>query len=120
MAIELKGNVRHNGKNYLVGETIEKIKKDEAQRLVDLGVAFFTHGISPSYGKDVINLDNVGEIHPVDDEDPAKLLDESYSYEDLKETAAAVGLEFKGNIGKKSLIALIVEQNKVDDFFEEE
>jgi hypothetical protein len=42
MAIQVDGiRVRHNGKVYHPGETIEKIKDDEAKRLVETGHAFF-------------------------------------------------------------------------------
>jgi hypothetical protein len=39
MAIKVKGRVKHNGMIYREGEVIGEITKDEAERLIDLGVA---------------------------------------------------------------------------------
>ena len=34
----IKGTVRHNGKDYKVGEELPTLKKEEAERLLDLNV----------------------------------------------------------------------------------
>lgn len=39
MKVKLRGHVKHNGKWYNDGETIGNIKKDEGERLIQLGVA---------------------------------------------------------------------------------
>jgi hypothetical protein len=39
MSIKVKGRVKHNGMIYREGEVIKEIKKEEAERLIDLGVA---------------------------------------------------------------------------------
>lgn len=39
MKVKTKGNVKHNGKWYKDGETISTIKKEDAERLIELGVA---------------------------------------------------------------------------------
>ncbi len=39
MKVKLRGYVKHNGKWYKDGETIGSIKKEEAERLIELGVA---------------------------------------------------------------------------------
>ncbi|NTU28856.1 hypothetical protein HPY27_01605 [Brevibacillus sp. HB1.1] len=36
--IVTKGTVRHNGKDYRVGEELPTLKKEEAERLLDLKV----------------------------------------------------------------------------------
>lgn len=43
MDIKLKANVKHNGKWYKSGEEIKKVKKEDGERLVDLGVAIETN-----------------------------------------------------------------------------
>lgn len=39
MAIKVLKKVKHNGKYYEKNEVIKKIKKEEEQRLIDLGAA---------------------------------------------------------------------------------
>lgn len=39
MDIQVKSNVKHNGKWFEPGEEIKKIKADDGKRLIDLGVA---------------------------------------------------------------------------------
>ncbi|MGE6379554.1 hypothetical protein [Peribacillus muralis] len=119
MAIELNEKVRHNGETFLVGDIIENIKQVEAKRLVDLGVASFVREIPSLSENEVPGSDQ--DISPVHDpEEDYQALDEAYTLEDLKETAAGVeGLDFKGTISKKDLIALIIKSGKIDEFFEE-
>ncbi|MFS0810784.1 DUF7210 family protein [Peribacillus phoenicis] len=119
MAIELNEKVRHNGETFLAGDIIEKIKKVEAERLVDLGVASFVREISSVTKDDEPDSGQI--VHSVNNpEEDYQALDEAYTLEDLKETAAGVeGLNFKGTISKKDLITLIIESGKIDDFFEE-
>ena len=119
MAIEVKDRVRHNGKTYMAGEIIEEIKKADADRLVDIGVASFLreHTVSqPVTGGDTSNKPS---FSPEEEED-SKALDEEFSLVELKEEAVKVGIEFKGTITKKELITLIIEQGKVAEFFDEE
>lgn len=106
--IELKGIVTHDGKTYEPGEVIEKINTDQAQRLVDLGVAFFISEKTPSNDDVPPNNDNENKV---DYEGELDLLE----YNDLKIVAKEVGLDFKGNISKKDLIHLIINEGKADE-----
>ncbi|MBT2717545.1 hypothetical protein [Bacillus sp. ISL-57] len=119
MAIELNEKVRHNGVTFLAGDIIEKIKNVEAERLVDLGVASFVREIPSLPKNEVSGSDQI--VPPVHDpEADYQALDEAYTLEELKETAAGVeALNFKGTISKKDLITLIIESGKIDEFFEE-
>ncbi|MCM3567856.1 hypothetical protein [Neobacillus mesonae] len=109
--IQLLESVRHSGKVYSTGEVITKIKDKEAQRLVNLGVAFF---VGDSFKKQDEN-----DLKP--DVDDYQALDDAYTLEELKEVAQTIeGLEFKGNISKKDLITLIIESGKLGAFFEDE
>jgi hypothetical protein len=38
MSLKVTGNVKHNGEQYKPGDEIKKIKKEEAERLINLGV----------------------------------------------------------------------------------
>jgi hypothetical protein len=38
MSLKVIGNVKHDGEQYKPGDEIKKIKKEEANRLIDLGV----------------------------------------------------------------------------------
>lgn len=40
MILISKGNVKHDGKWYTDGEKMGRMKKEEGERLIDLGVAF--------------------------------------------------------------------------------
>ena len=127
--IRLIGRVRHNGQTYEPGETIENIKKNEAQRLVNLGVAFFIGKINLPPDEEcqevsTIKQDSTDEEHQEDSIDKQDSVDETVNYEeeldlieynDLKLVAKEVGLEFKGNISKKNLIKLIIEKRKADE-----
>lgn len=115
MIIEVKTRVRHNGKIYSPGSVIEHIKQDEAKRLVDLGDASFVRTIPA-----VQDAGGQESEPPVFDESVVEEFKEVYEYAELKKTAAEVGLEFPGNISFKDLVKLIVEQNKVNEFFEDE
>lgn len=114
MEIELKSNVRHNGKLYKAGDIIENISEGEAKRLVKLGDAFFI-------GKR--NSKNVDPAPPPPDkkldENLLKDFKDAYEYPELKEAAAEIGLEFPGNISFEKLVQLIIDNDKVDEFFEE-
>lgn len=105
--IEVTGRVRHDGETYKPGDIIEQINKQQAQRLVDLGVAFFISGKLPLPNE---GLRNTEEEIDENYQEELNLLE----YADLKTVAKEVGLEFKGNISKKDLIDLIINKGKAD------
>lgn len=126
--IRLIGRVRHDGKTYEPGETIENIKENEAQRLVSLGVAFFIGQVNIPHDEhqevSTNKQDSTDEEHQEVSTNKQDSVDETVNYEeeldlieynDLKLVAKEVGLEFKGNISKKNLIKLILEEGKTDD-----
>jgi len=39
MDVKIKGNVKHNGKQYGPGDELKRIKEEEGQRLIHLSVA---------------------------------------------------------------------------------
>lgn len=103
--IRLNEKVTHDGKTYDPGEEIEKINKNQAQRLVDLGVAFFVGQKQYSLPPDDVNENAAEELDTID-------------YRDLKEMAKDIGLDFPGNVSKKNLIDLIIEEEKADKILE--
>lgn len=50
MAYKTLGKIRHNGKDYKIGEDISGLKKEEAKRLIDLKVL---EEVSGKEGKEV-------------------------------------------------------------------
>lgn len=102
--IEITGNVKHDGESFVSGDKIEKIKEEQAQRLVDLGVAFFIDSKVADNDKDPNNA-------------LRKEIDEAFGYADLKEAALAVGLEFPGNISMQNLIDLVINEGKAEEVF---
>ncbi|WP_121614786.1 hypothetical protein [Virgibacillus halodenitrificans] len=110
--IKLNEQVTHNGKTYEAGEQLNDVNKKQAQRLVDLGVAFFMGEVSKEPPK-----------NPEHDQEVLKEELDTIEYGDLKEVAKAVELEFPGNISKAKLIDLIISNDKADEvlaFTEEE
>jgi hypothetical protein len=132
-----KERIRHNGKHYGVNARIEDISEKDAERLVNLGVAFYPETVQVPSGNDDFDSNNDGELNqndsgdfnPNDGEDSnddidltpeqaAEELTKLFDYNGLKEAAKTVGLEFAGNISKANLIALILEQNKAEAVFD--
>ncbi|MBP1924598.1 hypothetical protein J2Z76_000451 [Sedimentibacter acidaminivorans] len=132
MIVIAKENIRHNRKEYVANDRIELNEKD-AERLVNLGVAFFPEIIhTPSDNEDGenknLNTDG-GNVNSTDDgnnpdtieltpEQAAAEIEKLFNYNELKDAAKKVGLEFAGNISKANLISLIIEQNKAEAIFD--
>jgi hypothetical protein len=94
--IELTEKIRHNGKVYSSGGVIKNIEKEEAKRLVELGVAFFVSA-------------------EVETDDYSELLDKAFNADELKEVSKEIGLEFPGNISKGKLIEKIIDEGLEED-----
>lgn len=113
--IQANERIIHNGKTYESGTIIEKINKQEAERLVDLGVAFFVSENENSESLKESSSDHEdegpGEKDQLNTEEELDLIE----YSDLKTIAKEVGLDFAGNISKKNLITLIIEEKKVEE-----
>lgn len=108
--IKVNSKVTHNGKTYRNGDNIEDIDKEAATRLVNLGVALFVTVILKE------TEDTPEDITP--ETSDYLELDQAYGYEELKELAKEVGIKFPGNISKTKLIDKIIEEDKVELFFE--
>lgn len=103
--IQVNSKVTHNGKAYRSGDIIEDIDKEAATRLVNLGVALFVST-------------TLKETEDIPENTDYTELDQAYNYEDLKTLAKELGIEFPGNISKTKLIDKIIEEDKVELFFE--
>lgn len=111
-----KERIRHNGVEYAVNAKIEDINEKDAERLVNLGVAFYLEVVQVPADDGGENKDpNQVDLTP---EEAAEELDKLFDYAELKEAAKTVELEFAGNISKANLIALILEQNKAEEIFD--
>lgn len=97
--IEVKERVTHNSVTYEAGSRIEKINKEQAQRLVDLGAAFFIEEIKEKES----------------DHEFLLRLDEAFNATELKDVAKYVGLDFPGNISKANLLQTIVNEKKAEE-----
>lgn len=109
--IQANSKVTHNGRSYQNGDIIEDIDQEAATRLVNLGVAFFLSVILKETEDDP---ENTGIPETSDYAE----LDQAYNYEELKTLAKELGIEFPGNISKTKLIDKIIEEDKVELFFE--
>jgi len=110
-----KTNIKHNGVRYKKGDFIdsELLNEQSAKRLL------FLNAVEKSYQDEekqvVTNNENVS-LSKVVEETVEEDLDLNFEPEELKAGAKELGLEFAGNISKKKLIALIVENEKQDYF----
>ncbi|WP_260288456.1 hypothetical protein [Peribacillus aracenensis] len=117
--IKAVAHIWHDGEKFKPGQVIPSMNEEVAKQLVKDRAAFFVDE-TPFSIKDE-NQDSSKTTSSLDDsEDDFKVLDEAYTLDELKETAAGVdGVDFKGTISKKDLITLIIESGKIDEFFEE-
>jgi hypothetical protein len=118
MNVIAKWNIRSrdkegNVKVYHTGDPIEDLNEDDIKHLINTGAAYSTTR------EDDIQLNE--PLPPLDDNDDIlKDFKEAYEYDELKTEASAVGLTFPGNISFKNLVKLIVENGKVNEFFDDE
>lgn len=104
--IKLLEKVQHNHDKFDVGDIIQEINKDDAKRLVDLGVAFFV-------SENGVPVEHTEIEETPEDGNPEEL--QLIDYQDLKEIASELGLTFPGNISKEKLINLIVKEKKISE-----
>ena len=98
-----KERIKHNGATYEPNDEIWNIEERDAQRLVDLGVAFFMQESN-------VNEDSENSIP-----DFRGLLDSSFKATELKDAAKEIGIEFPGDVTKANLIELIIDMDKVEE-----
>ncbi|QKS70250.1 hypothetical protein FLK61_26175 [Paenalkalicoccus suaedae] len=124
--IEAKEKIRHNGQSIAIGQKLNGLSKEEEQRLVALGAAFFVDT------KPVVQVEgtkepqdppnDLGDKKDGKEDDISVLKNEFIGIElaDLKATAKEVGVEFTGNIGHEKLVDRIIEvglaQNVLSQF----
>lgn len=145
MKLQALKPIKHDGKRYKVGETVEVKDKKQAQRLINLRAAIIM--VAVSFVDESNNgLNNNGNLDSNNSSDDSKdttgtegnseddelgsgddlLTDEEvfqqiwdgFKLEVLKEEAAELNLEFPGNISKTDLIKLIIEKEKEDHFLD--
>lgn len=102
MVIKLNERVTHDGEVFEPGKMITKIKDEQAERLVNLGVASFVETVQ-------VQDEDPPEGPPVGDN-----LFEGIELAELKDAAKEVGVEFSGNIGLETLIKRIEEEGKTE------
>ena len=111
--------LKHNGERYEKGAFIDGQELDEqsAKRLLFLNV------IQKSFreeGNDEVVDENSGLNPSINvKETTEEILDLNFKLDELKEGAEELNIDFPGNIAKKKLIDLIVEQGKQDYFLEQ-
>jgi len=111
-------SLRHNGKYYSSDDFLEKsaITEKESARLLKLGV------VTAVVKEDAVVIPTItetAETNVLDDEPIEKTLDLNFELDELKDGAKKQGLEWKGNISKPNIIALIVEKDKTAYFLDQ-
>lgn len=113
--------IRHNGVRYTPGEFIEEDLIDEAsaKRLTSLNAIVKSFVEKDDSGEsEIITGQNEGDLNP-----PGESLEETlylnFDLDELKDGAKDQGLTFPGNIAKKKLIALIIENEKTEYFLDQ-
>lgn len=101
---------------YDAGDEIEGaiLSEEDKMHLLNTGAAFLQ--VEKEEKKNVVPEPSKIEV----DEDLLQDFKEAYELEELKLEASNVGLSFAKNISFKNLVKLIVENGKVEEFFEEE
>lgn len=113
MAVKVNKIIRHDGEFYYPDDVIFQIKDAEAKRLVKKGLA------------QIIDIEEVEEtstnaINELNHEETLEeVLDLNFNTDELKVGAKEQGLNFKANISKKDLIALIAEENAENYFLDQ-
>lgn len=114
-----KTNIQHNGINYKKNDFIsnEVLDEQSEKRLLFLNV------IQKSYKEvGVVSKNKISSTQKnreENEESVEETLDLNFEPEELKAGAKEVGLEFTGNISKKKLIALIIENDKTAYFLDQ-
>ncbi|MFJ7407128.1 MULTISPECIES: hypothetical protein [unclassified Lysinibacillus] len=110
--------LRHNGKRYCLGDFLAEsiLSEKESDRLLKLGV--ITAAVKEV---DVVipNVEGSTEDHITEEESIEKILDLNFEPDELKDGAKQQGLDWKGNISKANIIALIVENDKTAFFLDQ-
>lgn len=120
---KLKMPIRHNGVRYKKDEFIPEIELDEqsAKRLLFLNV------ISKAVQDDEklvevvqpIDVNSQDKVTDTSEESVEEVLDLNFEWDELKEEAKVLGLEWKGNISKENLIKLIVKNELQSHFLDQ-
>lgn len=112
-----KTNIQHNGISYKKNDFIsnEVLDEQSEKRLLFLNV------IQKSYKEvgTVSNNKNFSAQKEEKEESVEETLDLNFEPEELKAGAKKLGLEFAGNISKKKIIALIIENDKTAYFLDQ-
>lgn len=114
-----KTNIKHDGISYKKNDFIsnEVLDEQSEERLLILNV------IQKSYKEvGIVSNNNNYPTQKIDDEKEESIeetLDLNFEPEELKAGAKELGLEFVGNISKKKIIALIIENDKTAYFLDQ-
>lgn len=121
MKLRALQRIKHDGIRYEKNDLLHVEDTKLAQRLINLCAAV-VEGVSESSQTyfPAMNDQIKSEANELDDEltdqEVADLLDKHFKPDVLKDEAKELGLEFAGNIGKKKLIELIIE-NELENHF---
>ncbi|MEA0556462.1 hypothetical protein U1P98_23190 [Lysinibacillus irui] len=110
--------LRHNGERYYLGDFLSEsaITEKESARLLKLGI------VTSVIKEDAIvtpTVKDLDETNVLEEEPIEKTLDLNFELDELKDGAKQQGLEWKGNISKSNIIALIVENDKTAYFLDQ-
>lgn len=114
-----KTNIQHNGISYKKNDFIsnEVLDEQSEKRLLFLNV------IQKSYKEvGVVSNNKISSTQKNSEENEESVeetLDLNFEPEELKAGAKELGLEFAGNISKKKIIALIIENDKSSYFLDQ-
>ncbi|SFP10974.1 hypothetical protein [Salibacterium halotolerans] len=104
--------IKHNGKSYDIGDTLEKVNKEDAERLISLRAASSMPGRESSEEANEPN-DPVENVENNESKDLKQELSE-LDFSDLKQAATDHGIEFNANIGEEKLIDRIISEEKAE------
>jgi|GEM_PF-1111608 len=113
--------LRHKGKYYKKGDTIDSrlLNPNQQKQLVKKGVITLPSDYSTVLNDDNEEIDDNNNKTPDGEESIEEILDLNFEWDELKEEAKSIGLEWKGNISKENLIKLIIENGEENHFLEQ-
>lgn len=115
MAIKALETIRHNGREFKVGDLVKGLNAKDESRLLSLKSAE-----KVLTDKEVQHTVTENEVDPVQFKELSAALDEAYGADDLKREAKAAGVKFDSTAKKPEVIEAIIKQDKVDLLLEDE
>lgn len=106
-------HIWHDGERFTPGQVITNLDDETTKRLVESDAAFFV-GHMDLYNE----LPESKNIDVADEENPREVIEENFTLEELKASAAEFKMKFPSNIKKQNLLDQIIAEGKEQSFLD--